>query len=90
MLLSVNTATLDCLKRPSYKKHKEIKEEGFLDDLMTLNSSSKETSSALELVKKEQVKIDLTLFKHLILTPSPIQEVCIKLLQLNARVVICP
>jgi hypothetical protein len=90
MLLFTNTASMDCLKRPSYKKHKDIEEYGFLNDLIALNSSSKETTLALKLLKSEKVRIDLTLFKHLLLTPSPIQEVCIKMVQLNSRVLLCP
>ena len=90
MLLSTYTASMDCLKRPSYKKHEEIEEGSFLDDLMALNSYSKETASALKLLKSEKVRIDLTLFKHLMLAPSPIQEVCIKLLQRNGRNFMCP
>ena len=77
MLLSTDTTSMDCLKRPSYKKHKDIEEDGFLNDLIALNSSSKETASALRLLKNEKVKIDLTLFKNLLLAPSPIQKVCI-------------
>jgi hypothetical protein len=72
MLLSTNTASMDCLTRPSYKKHAEIEENSFLDDLMALNSFSKETALALQLLKNEKVIIDLILFEHLLLTPSPI------------------
>jgi len=72
MLLAVVTASNDCLNRPSYKKHDDIEEDNFLDDLVALNSYSKETASALKLLKSEKVRIDLTLFKHLLLTPSPI------------------
>jgi len=47
MLLAANTASMDCLKRPSYKKHKDIAVDGFLNELIALNSTCKETASAL-------------------------------------------
>ena len=72
MLLSAGTAAIDCLKRPSYKKHVKIEEDAFTDDIMTLNSSSKETASALRLLENEQMRIDLILLEHLRLLPSPI------------------
>ena len=90
MLLSEDNAFSDCLKRPSYKKHDEIEDNSFINDIMAINSFSKETALALQLLKNKKIRIDLTLFKHLLLTPSPIQEVCIKLLQYNARVFMCP
>ena len=44
MLLTNNIASIECLKRPSYKEHTQIEEDSFLDDILALNSSSKETT----------------------------------------------
>ena len=51
MLLSTNTASGDCLNRPSYKKHDDIEVDSFLNDLIALNSPSKEAALALQLLK---------------------------------------
>lgn len=80
MLLASDIAYTDYLKRPSHKKHKEIAMDGFLDELITLNSSCKKTALALQLLKTKKIEGGLSLFNHLCLPPSPIQEVCIQLL----------
>lgn len=72
MLLSADAASVDYLKRPSHKKHKEIAVDGFLEELIALNSSCKETALALQLCRTDKIGIDLSLFEHLLLEPSPI------------------
>jgi hypothetical protein len=67
MLLITDSASIDYLKRPSHKKHQEIAVDDFLNQLIALNSSCKETVSALRLCKTEKTVIDLSLFKHLLL-----------------------
>jgi hypothetical protein len=67
MLLATDSASIDYLKRPSHKKHQEIAVDDFLNELIALNSSCKETVSALQLCKTEKTVIDLSLFKHLLL-----------------------
>jgi hypothetical protein len=55
MLLAANTASMDCLKRPSYKKHKAVVVEGFLDEVIAVNSSCEKTVKAIQRLKTEEI-----------------------------------
>jgi hypothetical protein len=54
-LLSADTASIDYLKRPSHKKHEEIVVDGFLNEVIALNSSCKKTVQNLQRLKSEEI-----------------------------------